>query len=162
MNRISGIALVVGGLVVLGQAGSAEASCKVAKGNFVEFWDGGGESPGTLSNAGWLNGTTLAVFNSEGYETPVSSAFTFTAEFTLATAHGELKGTRLFLTDVETGWSLDMTAIDPGGSTGIFAEATGVLYVNQIQSNTDPPPTSYLSEVKAVICFAPGNEPAGG
>ena len=96
----------------------------------------------------------MATFNSDGFPTPVPTAFSYTAAFTLATRHGKLKGTRLFLSDVGTGWSVDMTNIDPKASTGIFAGATGVLYVNQVESNTAPPPTTYRSEVRAVICFA--------
>ena len=96
----------------------------------------------------------MATFDSDGFPTPVPTAFSYTAAFTLATRHGKLKGTRLFLSDVGTGWSVDMTNIDPGASTGIFAGATGVLYVNQVESNTAPPPTTYRSEVRAVICFA--------
>jgi len=158
MNRITGMALVVVGLVALNQAASAESRCKDARGTLVEFYDGGGDSPGKLKGE-WLSGSTLAVFNSDGFPTPVASAFTYTAAFTLATRHGQLKGTRLFLTDTGTGWSLDMTNIDPIASTGMFAGATGVVYVNQIESNTAAPPTKYLSEVRAVICFARGSKP---
>ena len=52
-----------------------------------------------------------------------------------------------------------MTNIDPNASTGRFAGVTGVLYVNQIESNPAPPPTTYVSEVRAVICFARRGEP---
>ena len=154
MNRITGMALMAVSLVLLGQGASADGNCTDAKGKLVEFCDGGSESPGRLSMGGWLNGATLAVFNSDGYPTPVPTAFSYTAAFTLATRHGQLKGTRLFLTDTGTGWSLDMTNIDPAASTGIFAGATGVIYVNQTVKNTAPPPTTYVSEVRAVICFA--------
>jgi len=162
MNRITGMALVAVGLVLLGQgtsAGSHNDNCTDAKGKLVEFWGGGTESRGRLTMGGWLNGATLAAFNSDGYPTPVPTAFTYTAAFTLATRHGQLKGNRVFLTDTGTGWSLDMTNIDPDASTGIFAGATGVVYVNQTVSNASPPPTTYVSEVRAVICFARRGEP---
>ena len=87
-NRITGMALALS-LVVLDQAASAQSNCKDAKGNLVEFFGGGSDSPGTLSNGGWLNGATLAVFNSAGFPTPVPTAFTFTAAFTLTTGHGQ-------------------------------------------------------------------------
>jgi len=164
MNRITGMALITVSLVLLGQGTSADSNnndCTDAKGRLVEFWGGGSESRGRLTLGGWLNGATLAVFNSDGYPTPFPTAFTYTAAFTLATRHGQLKGTRLFLTDTGTGWSLDMTNIDPDASTGIFAGATGVFYVNQIKSNSAPPPTTYVSEVRAVICFAHRSEPRG-
>ena len=70
MNRITGMALMAVGLVLLGQGASANGNCTDAKGKLVEFWDGGAESPGRLSMGGWLNGATLAVFNSDGYPTP--------------------------------------------------------------------------------------------
>jgi hypothetical protein len=156
MNRITGMVLVALGLglVVLDQAASAQSNCKDAKGFFVEFWDGGNDIPGTISNGGWLNGAARVVITSAGYPTPVPTAFTYIGAFTLTTGHGQLNGTRLFLTDVGTGWSTDMTNIDPNASTGIFAGATGVLYVNAIKSNTAPPPTTFESEVKGRICFA--------
>ena len=159
MNRIAGMALMAAGLVLLGQGASANGNCTDAKGKLVEFWDGGSESPGRLSMGGWLNGATLAVFNSDGYPTPVPTAFSYTAAFTLATRHGHLKGTRLFVTDSGAGWSIDMTNIDPDASTGIFAGATGVVYVNQTTRNTAPPPTTYQSEVRAVICFRTRGDP---
>jgi len=157
MNRIAGMALMAVGLVLLGQGASADGhndNCTDAKGKLVEFWDGGTDSRGRLSMGGWLNGATLAAFNSDGFPTPVPTAFSYTAAFTLATRHGRLKGTRLFVTDTGTGWSMDMTNIDPDASTGIFAGATGVVYVNQTVRNTAPPPTTYVSEVRALICFA--------
>jgi hypothetical protein len=141
------------------QSASERSNCKKAKGNLVEFWGGGNDSPGKLTNGGWLDGTTLVVFTSVGFPTPVASAFSYTGAHTLTTSHGELKGTRLFLTDVATGWGLDMTTIDPNASTGIFAGATGVLYVNTIKSNTAPPPTWYVSEIIGRVCFARGMEP---
>jgi hypothetical protein len=146
-------------LTVLGRSASEKSNCKKAKGDLVEFWGGGNDSPGTLTNGGWLDGTTLVVFTSAGFLTPVPSAFSYTGAHTLTTSHGELKGTRLFLTDIVTGWGLDMTSIDPNASTGIFAGATGVLYVNLIKSNTAPPPTFYVSEVRGLVCFARGTEP---
>ena len=162
MNRITGMALMAVGLVLLGQGASANGNhdkCTDARGKLVEFWGGGSESRGRLSMGGWLDGATLAAFNSDGFPTPVPTALTYTAAFTLATRHGQLKGTRLFMTDGGTGWSLDMTNIDPDASTGIFAGATGVVYVNQTVSNAAPPPTTYMSEVRAVICFARRGEP---
>jgi hypothetical protein len=137
---------------------SEKSNCKRAKGHLVEFWGGGNDSPGRLTNGGWLNGTTLVVFTSAGFPTPVPSAFSYTGDHTLTTSHGDLKGTRLFLTDVATGCGLDMTNIDPNASTGIFAGATGVLYVNT-KCNAAPPPTWYVSKVIGVVCFARGMEP---
>jgi len=159
MNRIIAMALVSVGLVVLlNQSASAEGQCQDAKGKLIEFWDGGNDVVGRLSKGGWFNGTTLFVTNSAAYPTPVPSAVSFTGSFTVSTRHGKLKGTELFLVDGEAGWGVGMTVIDPDASTGLFAGATGVIYVNQIESNTDPAPTTYVSEARAVICFAHGRE----
>jgi hypothetical protein len=56
------------------------------------------------------------------------------------------------------GWGFDMTNINPNASTGIFAGATGVLYVNT-KCNPAPPPTSYVSKLIGVVCFARGMDP---
>ena len=78
---------------------------------------------------------------------------------TLTTAQGELKGSRVFLFNVVTGLGNDMTTIDPGVSTGIFAGATGALYTNALKVvSLDVGP--YYSVVVGKVCFAPGNEPA--
>jgi hypothetical protein len=74
------------------QSASEKSNCKRAKGHLVEFWGGGNDSPGRLTNAGWLNGTTLVVFTSAGFPTPIPSAFSYTGAHTLTTSHGELKG----------------------------------------------------------------------
>jgi hypothetical protein len=131
-----------------------QANCKEVRGSFSEYWAGGNDSTGIIANSGWLNGTTLVVFNSAGFPTPVSSAFSYTGAFVLTTSQGQLKGTRLFVSDLATGWGMDMTAIEPLTSTGVFAGATGVLYVNIVVSNVDPPPTTYVQEISGRICFA--------
>jgi hypothetical protein len=84
MKRITKITLSLAvpfalGLAVLQQATSAENHCRKAKGNLVEaFNPGNNTTTGTLSNAGWLDGTTTAVFNSGAFPTPVSTEVTFT------------------------------------------------------------------------------------
>jgi hypothetical protein len=143
----------------LDQRASEKSNCTNAKGDFVEFWGGGNDATGKLTNGGWLDGTTLVVFTSAGFPTPIPSAFSYTGDHTLTTSRGELKGTRLFITDLATGWGFDMTTIDPNASTGIFAGATGVLYVYLTESNTDPPPTSYVQKIRGVVCFARGMDP---
>jgi len=61
------------------------------------------------------------------------------------------------LTDVVTGFGVDMTDIDPKTSTGMFAGATGVLYVHVIKSVTiDVGP--YYQEITALVCFPLGRE----
>ncbi len=55
------------GLLCIEQPALAQSNCKEAKGNLVESFDGGSTSTGTLTNGGWLDGTTVAVFNSPSY-----------------------------------------------------------------------------------------------
>jgi len=153
MKGILTIALLTVGTVVMGDNAfaqrpigprrsasvqtAAQANCKEVRGSVQEYWGGGGDSPGIIANSGWLNGTTLVVFNSAGFPNPVPTAFSYTGAFVVTTLQGLLKGTRLFVTDVATGWSMDMTT-----------------YVNAVVSNLDPPPTTYVSEISGRICFA--------
>lgn len=160
MNRIIGIAVVALGLVVLQQATSAENHCKDARGNLVESFDGVSTTTGTLTNAGWLDGTTVAVFNSRPYPTPVPTEVTFTSTFTLTTNQGQLNGSRIYILDLVTGQGVSMVKIDPAASTGIFAGATGVLFLNLIRSTTVAV-GPYYEVAGGQICFAPGSEPPG-
>jgi hypothetical protein len=51
------------GLFCAHEPALAQSNCKKAKGNLTEiFLPDVNSNTGTLSNAGWLNGTTLAVF----------------------------------------------------------------------------------------------------
>src|ERR1700737_1579166 len=103
MKRITKITLSLAvpfalGLVLLQQATSAENECKKAKGNLVETFDPAtNTSTGTLSAGGWLNGTTVAVFNRGAFPPPVPTEVTFTSTFTLTTGHGQLNGNRIYL-----------------------------------------------------------------
>jgi len=115
----------------------AQSNCKEAKGNFVESFDGVSTTTGTLTNGGWLDGTTVAVFNSPGYPTPDPTEVTFASTFTLTTNQGQLKGSnRVYLLDLVRGIGVSMVKIDPAASTGIFAGATGVLFLDLLRSTT--------------------------
>src|SRR5215469_3366804 len=91
------------GLVCFGQLALAESNCKEAKGNLVEVNPGGNTASGTLSNGGWLNGTTLVVFLPGGSSTPLPTVFTFLGQFTLNSDHGQLKVKNLYTYDVVKG-----------------------------------------------------------
>jgi hypothetical protein len=159
MNRIAGIVLVALGLVVLRPAISAENQCKKVKGNMVQVADPSSHSAtGTISNGGFLNGTSMAVFNSSPTATPVPTQVTFTSTFVLTTNHGQLNGNATYLFDFSTGQGTAIVKIDPAVGTGIFAEATGVLFVNLLKSDTvgiGP----FHEVLGGQICFAPGHEP---
>jgi hypothetical protein len=157
MNRITRMMLVTLGvaLVVLAPVASAQSNCKDAKGDFVEVFFGGDRGTGTLTNGGWLNGTTVSVFSpSAPLPTPDPTAITFISAFTLATIHGQLKGNRLYLLDFVTGQGTTMIKIDPAASTGRFAGATGVLFTNHINSSIGPLPHTFPSVVGGQVCFA--------
>jgi hypothetical protein len=169
MNRITKMVLAAVGLVVLdqaawaqnnlGQEDSAQSNCKDAEGNLVEVFNPGNNTAvGRLTHAGWLDGTTVATFNSGSLPTPDPNKVTFSSTITLTTGHGELKGRRVYLFDVVTGLGTDMSDIDGSASTGIFAGATGVIYVNAIKTITVAQ-GPYYSVVQGRICFAQGREP---
>ena len=150
MNRIIRIALVFLGFFVLEQAASAQSNCKEARGNTVETFDGISTARGTLSNAGWLDGTIVAVSYGTANSTPDPSEVTFASTFTLTTNHGQLKGIRIYLFDFVRNQSTVMMKVDPAASTGIFAGATGVLFNNQIESAVN----TFYTVVAGQICFA--------
>jgi hypothetical protein len=143
------------GLVVLGHAAFAQSNCKDAKGNLVEVFNGAA-STGTLTNGGWLNGTTVSVFNSPGYPTPDPTEVTFASTFTLTTNQGQLKGSnRVYLFDLVRGIGVTLVKIDPATSTGIFAGATGMLFIDLLKSTTVAV-GPYYQVVGGQVCFAGG------
>jgi hypothetical protein len=146
MNRII-VPLMTAGLILLSHVASAQSNldpstaehdnCHHVSGKLVEIYDASQNTAfGKLTNAGWLDGTTATVDSSTSLPTPDLNKITFSATITLTTAHGQLKGKRVFLFDVVTGFGTDMSDIDGDTSTGIFARATGVLYVNAIRTVT--------------------------
>jgi hypothetical protein len=120
------------------QAESGDSGCRTARGRLVEVFDPTtGSTSGTLENAGWLNGLVEAAFNSAVFPTPDPNKVTFSSTLTIATPHGTLRGARrTYLFDFVTGNGSDVTDIDPDGSTGRFAGATGVLYSNLLESES--------------------------
>lgn len=147
--------MLVLGLLCVAQPALAESKCKEAKGKFIEvFTEGGSTSSGTISDAGWLDGATLAVFTSQGFSTPWPTAFSFTGQFTLTTSQGELKASNLYLFDVAALKGTALMYIDPNGSTGIFAEATGTLFENVIKTTVAGSTQTYYAELSGQVCFA--------
>jgi hypothetical protein len=137
---------------------SAGGNCRDAKGNFVEVFNPQNNlNTGTIFNAGWLNGATEGVVDTAGFLTPDPNKFSYGSPISIATRKGVLKGRRVFVSDIVTGFGMDMTDIDPKTSTGMFAGATGVLYVHVNKSVTvDTGP--YYQEIAAHVCFALGRE----
>ena len=102
------------GLLCLEQPALAQSNCKEAKGNTDEvFFLGGNSTSGTLSNGGWLNGTTLVVFTGANPfalngAVFVNSGTTTIQAPTAVTVNGTLLGTSNFA--LQSG-SLTVTAV---------------------------------------------------
>lgn len=104
---------------------SVTSSCLRVKGSL-----NGGGGAGTISQGGILNGTTQAVFTSIFVATPDPTTFSFTEDLTITTHRGTVVTHNVAIFDVARGVFTAIDRIDPGLSTGNFAGATGVLYVN--------------------------------
>jgi hypothetical protein len=160
MNRVTAIGLVILGLAVSQPAISGETHCTKLKGNMVQVADPSSHSAtGTISNGRFLNGTSVAIFNSPPTATPVPTQVTFTSTFVLTTNQGQLNGNATYLFDFSNGQGTAMVKIDPAVGTGIFAEATGVLFINLLKSDTVGT-GPYHEVLGGQICFAPGHEPS--
>ena len=137
---------------------ASERNCRDTKGNFVEVFNPQNNlATGTISNAGWLNGATQGVIDTAGFPTPDPNKFSYGSPISIATGKGVLKGRRIFVTDVITGLGMDMTDIDPKTSTGMFAGATGVLYVH-VNKSVTVEVGPYYQEITAHVCFPQGRE----
>ena len=154
MKWAAKIAMISWGVLLVSSAASAQSNCKEARGRVSEVFTGGNTSGGPLTNGGWLDGTVLFVYGSDVYPTPDSSKITFGSTFTLTNHRGELKGKVVWLFDFGTGQSTGMVNIDPAGSTGSFAGATGLLFLNVVKATVGPPPNYYIDMVAGQLCFA--------
>ena len=153
MTRITGISLLAAVLFVTDHAASAQSNCKDAKGTLIELFTSGDTTTGAITNGGWLNGTTVSVFNTATFPTALPTQVTFGSTFALTTGSGELKGTRTYLFDFVALKAVTMTMIDPTTSSGAFAGATGVLYTTSSKISPGPPPTTFHEEVEGQVCF---------
>ena len=139
------VALTIG-LFPSGQSASPVSDCKQVKGNLS-----GGGGNGTITQGGILNGTTQAVFTSMFTPTPDPTTFSFTDDLTITTDKGVLKTHNVAIFDVARGVFSAIDRIDPNASTGDFAGATGVLYVNGKTPNGG---ATIQAEITGEICFA--------
>ena len=135
----------------LGQSAAAVSDCKKAQGNLSVVNNGNGTTSGTLTQGGRLNGTTQAMFTSAFTPTPDATTFSFTDDLTPTTGNGVLKTHNVGIFDVATGLFSAVNRIDPNASTGDFAGATGVLYVN---GKTTDGGATFEAEITGEICFA--------
>ena len=139
------IALTIG-LSPLAESASAESHCKQVSGNLS-----GGSGSGTIKQGRILNGTTQAVFTSAFTPTSDPTTFSFTDDLTITTDKGVLKTHNVAIFNVAAGLFSAIDRIDPNASTGDFAGATGVLYIN---GKTTDGGATIQAEITGEICFA--------
>jgi hypothetical protein len=141
------------GLFFFVQSARAQSNCKEAKGNLSEvFFPDINSNRGVLTNAGWLNGTTLAAFVPGVF--PLPGVLVWTGQLTITTGQGELKASTVTLATFQPAKGSVIAAIDPAASTGIFADATGALFVNIFEVNITTNPNTFRSEIHGQVCFA--------
>jgi hypothetical protein len=130
----------------------AQGNCKEAQGNLVELYSGGATTSGTISNAGWLDGTSLTVYPPGFVITPNPNVVAYTGTMTFTTHHGQLKVSNTYLYNFVNGQGTVLGSVDGAGSTGDFAGATGVIFFN-LTATTGTGPVDYLSTIGGQICF---------
>jgi hypothetical protein len=154
------------GLFSTPPSASAHSDCEKANGNLNVVNNGNGTTSGTITHGGRLNGITQAIFTSAFTPTPDPNTFSFTDDLTLTTnrmrsldgenvresrRQGVLKTHNIGIFDLATGLFSAINRIDPNASTGEFAGATGVLYIN---GKTTDGGATFQAELTGEICFA--------
>lgn len=138
-------------------AHSVNSNCHKLKGTRIDVFDPvAGVSSGTITNGGWLNGTTETAINFNGglVFTPDPNVVAFLSDTTLTTIDGQLRASLVTTFNLATGVFAEWGNINPNSSTGRFAGATGVIFFNgKATDNIDTGP--FESEVVGEICFAP-------
>ena len=142
------------GMFSLGQSALAEDNCKQEKATIVNVFSGGNTSSGTVTQGGILNGTHLQVFLPGFAFTPDPNFATFLGEMTLTTNQGQLKTSNVFLLDIVTQQTTAFLRINPGASTGRFAGATGLLFLNVGKATVNGTVITYFGDITGEICFA--------
>jgi hypothetical protein len=142
------------GLFSLQQPVFAEGNCQEVKARFVDVYSGGATTSGTITQGGLLNGRTVTVFTSGAFSTPVATVVSFTGDLTITTDHGLLKTSNVYIYDFATGQGTAIGRINPNTSTGRFAGATGVLFLNETKTIGSSIPFTYQQDITGEICFA--------
>ena len=130
----------------------AASGCQKVKGieNGVLNPDGTGAS-GTIIQGGKLNGTSQVLLSSLFTATADPFTYSFTDNLTLTTNEGVLRTNNVTLFDTANGLSTAIARINANASEGIFAGATGVLYLNGEATNAEG---AFVAEITGEICFA--------
>ena len=128
-----------------------DGNCKSARGVLSVVNNGNGTTSGAITQGGRLNGTTQALFTSALTPTPDPSTVSYTDDFTVTAHGGVLKARNVGIFDFGAGLFTEIARIDPAASTGRFAGATGVLYVN---GTTTDGGATFQAQVTGEVCFA--------
>lgn len=135
------------------QSASAQSKCKQAKGNWFDSFDSGA-TIGTITNSGFLDGTTFTVYTGSFVFTPDPNVVSYISETTITNDKGQLRTNNVYAYNIVTGLWTAMGTINPNTSNGRYAGATGVVYFNGTTVGAFPQ-QSYPSEIAGEICFAP-------
>ena len=134
---------------------SPNSNCKQLKGMEVDLFDPvAGVSNGTITNGGFLNGTTVWSFPSGGIFTPDPNVVAFLADITITTGEGQVRAHLVITFNIVTGLNSAWGNIDPATSTGRFAGATGVIFFNDANTPADIAVGPYINSVEGKICLA--------
>lgn len=144
------VAILMFCLFSLEQLTSAQETnkCITVKGKFTDVTRDG-STTGTITRAGILNGRTETVFSPAFAFTPDPTTVSFTGDYTIITPRGVLITHNVYIFDFARGLGAGIYRIDPYASNGIFAYATGVLYVN----GKAPVPSTVEGDISGEICF---------
>ncbi len=124
-------------------------NCSDARGNLSVVNNGDGTTSGTITQGGRLNGSTQALFTSALTPTPDPSTFSYTDDYAVTSSKGVLKARNVGLFEVAAGLFSEIARIDPSTSTGRFAGATGVLYIN---GTTPDGGATFEAEITGEVC----------
>jgi hypothetical protein len=132
----------------------AQGTCQQVKATTVNVFSGGNTSSGPITQGGILNGTFLNVYPPGFAFTPDPNFVTFLGDGTITTNQGELKTSEVFLLNIVTQQATAFLRINPGASTGRFAGATGLLFLNVSKATVNGTVITYFGEITGEICFA--------
>src|SRR5262249_29306094 len=138
----------------LAQSALAQGNCQQVKATLTDVFSGGNSSSGTITQGGILNGTSLTVYSPGGVFTQDPNVVTFLAEKTITTSQGQLKTSEIYLYAIATNQSTALWRINPSGSTGRFAGATGLLFLNESKAVMNGTVVTYFAGITGEICFA--------
>lgn len=133
------------------QSASVAGNCIKAHGSLSVVNNGNGTTSGIITQGGKLNGTTQAIFTSLFTLTPDPNTFSFTDDLSITTRKGVLRTHNIGIYDLANGLFSAINRIDPNNSTGNFAGATGVLYVN---GSTNDGGATFHGEITGDVCSA--------